>query len=820
MAMRKRGHSAFIADYNTMPQYDTLGSGAPTQVSTRPPAAYSIRAANLTVYSQTMVALPPMPGQWDTIYVPGDVIDSASTAPASLFATARRLALTFTNIKAFFNVTCRILDRYTRHQIIQAVPVARPDGSRKKILLDAGTLDENSKLRSFHDDANATNRAYTKGRESSPETVFLDDVWRPATAWKGTQHTRSSAPYQKPTRGRPVVDRMDKSPVTAHDLHNSPSPITKRLAQSTNHATDARTNANNGISPSTPRFERSTMHPTEDMDADTDMDDTLDTLNSIDLQECFQSTPRPPKNAVLNETRSTPIKTLAQVRQDIWPVVDKFGMSRFVSPSPNQRVSPKSRVVTPTRANQVAQGTGFPKGPYKAPHPRLQALRTSNATHTDRKLNARNASDNAYQQIYLKSTAFKNEATVIAQKARKESEDYKSQHQARVEDALAQEKEICEPRGRDLSSLGDEAQFLSSTIEYDDDGIPTVADYSNDLSFLPDAPQEKTAQKSGKTKDYTKDDAASYLLDPSVPYIKISPWEQSYEPWDHVDETSLSIEVIEDFKEKLKDSAPAVQPPPPVAAPLPPAPLVASLTDEEEERLRAAVKQTDNGALSLNLVEDLLNTHDFKTLLPLLFQGDKSAWLNDNIINEYLKVLINHEKAKVGYVHNRNGPGPAPPVHAFTSQWYATMLNKPETVKRWSIRVNLSGTQLLNTNLLLFPICYQGHWRLLAIKPRDRTIQYIDSMYMAQDEVIETAKDWLKLELGDAYVDSEWQVLNQYASTKQKNGRDCGVFTCLNALTLLRNESFDRVISDNGMEAARKRIAVTLLGKQQTGELN
>ncbi|KAF2473878.1 uncharacterized protein BDR25DRAFT_392284 [Lindgomyces ingoldianus] len=262
----------------------------------------------------------------------------------------------------------------------------------------------------------------------------------------------------------------------------------------------------------------------------------------------------------------------------------------------------------------------------------------------------------------------------------------------------------------------------------------------------------------------------------------------------------------------------------PQLAPLVPIqkPLVAPLCDKWKKELDAAVQKTDYGKISMDLVQHKLNTHDFGTILPDLFNGGSSWWLNDNVINEYLSILVDHIKTKQGYKHRRGGP--APPVHAFPSQWWINVNDDIKKVERWATKKQLGGKQLLDAKLLLFPICEGHHWRLLAIKPKERTIEYLDSLQKPSGQsttssrYISKAKEWLRMELGDSYNNAEWRVVQQ-RSQLQQNGDDCGVFTVLNALALLRDEQPDRVVSEKGMSDARRQMAVTLLLSKTIGEL-
>lgn len=290
---------------------------------------------------------------------------------------------------------------------------------------------------------------------------------------------------------------------------------------------------------------------------------------------------------------------------------------------------------------------------------------------------------------------------------------------------------------------------------------------------------------------------------------------------DSLEEASMSNELIHGLYEELEQKL-MISPPqqplllPPAALPKP---LVATLTKQEKQALDAAAVATDYGKVPLApIVKGKLNAHDFSTLLPDMFNGDERAWLNDNIVNEYLAILVEDVKKREGYIHRKNGP--APTVHAFLSQWYTNMTVDKTRVKRWADRRQLGGKNLLDAQILLFPICDNQHWRLLVIKPQERLIEYYDSLNGDGTPYTKVALDYLQMELGPYYVATEWTVVSEQRSSRQKNSSDCGIFTVLNALVLLRGEEHNRVVSTWGMEDARFRVAATLMAGQSTSELD
>jgi Ulp1 family protease len=345
--------------------------------------------------------------------------------------------------------------------------------------------------------------------------------------------------------------------------------------------------------------------------------------------------------------------------------------------------------------------------------------------------------------------------------------------------------------------------------------MPYTEEYLNDESYLPDAPtpvprRRPAWAKEAKVQEFYQDLAIDEMLDSTLEDIRSSPYQKIENISE--DEMSLSIEVLEEIQQLALAS-----PQQPLTPPDSASPLVPDLDEADEKKLSTMLQITANGRKQCDVLDTRLKTHDFQTLLPSEFNGNPMAWLNDNIVNEYLSILVDHQKAAAGYKHVRGGA--APPVHAFASQWYSSASRNLKSVSRWASKKQLGGQQLLDAKLLLIPVCEGGHWRLVAIKPQERSIEYLDSLGFDGSQILTTAVAWLKQELGEHWRGEEWSVVEKQRSVEQLNGSDCGVFTCLNALALVRGEEPSRVKSLEGMHEARRRIAVSLFSRQPTGEL-
>lgn len=148
------------------------------------------------------------------------------------------------------------------------------------------------------------------------------------------------------------------------------------------------------------------------------------------------------------------------------------------------------------------------------------------------------------------------------------------------------------------------------------------------------------------------------------------------------------------------------------------------------------------------------------------------AWLNDEIINSYLAVLIDYMRR----THGNAGRNDKPKFHAFNSFFFSNLRDKGYTsVRRWAQRAKIGGESLLNVDTVFIPVHDSSHWTLMVVSPTSRTIEYFDSLGAPSTRHIAKVKEWLKGELAARYVDAEWTVV-PCVSPQQNNGSDCGAF--------------------------------------------
>lgn len=218
---------------------------------------------------------------------------------------------------------------------------------------------------------------------------------------------------------------------------------------------------------------------------------------------------------------------------------------------------------------------------------------------------------------------------------------------------------------------------------------------------------------------------------------------------------------------------------------------------EEEERKKAALESpealgrirpsgpavrplSENWEAKVAELQSLPSTRQVATTLagdPLLKKDvvtcyQPVAWLNDEMINSYLAVLIDYLRRK----HNNAGRNDKPKFHAFNSFFFSNLRDKGYTsVRRWAQRAKIGGESLLNVDMVLIPVHDSAHWTLMVVSPTSKTIEYFDSLGEPTARHIGKVKEWLKGELAARYVEDEWTAV-PCVSPQQNNGSDCGVF--------------------------------------------
>ncbi|KAI9375137.1 hypothetical protein BJX61DRAFT_531879 [Aspergillus egyptiacus] len=203
----------------------------------------------------------------------------------------------------------------------------------------------------------------------------------------------------------------------------------------------------------------------------------------------------------------------------------------------------------------------------------------------------------------------------------------------------------------------------------------------------------------------------------------------------------------------------------------PKGPAVRPLSQKWEERVEGAMRLPGGRKVATTLSGDSLTRKDLATCFTPM------AWLNDEVINAYLALIVDYMRR----VHGNAGRHDKPRFHAFNSFFFSNLRDKGyESVRRWATRAKIGGEALLNVDTVFVPVHNSAHWTLIVVKPSERTIEHFDSLGSLSHRHVGIVKNWLQGELGQHYVDEEWTVLPS-VSSQQDNGSDCGVFLLSNA---------------------------------------
>lgn len=210
-------------------------------------------------------------------------------------------------------------------------------------------------------------------------------------------------------------------------------------------------------------------------------------------------------------------------------------------------------------------------------------------------------------------------------------------------------------------------------------------------------------------------------------------------------------------EEKAKQVPARIRPEGPAVRPLPP---------KWEARLAEAKASPDNRQIATTLSGDPLTKRDLATCYT------PARWLNDEVINAYLAVLIDYLRRANGNA----GRHDKPKFHAFNTFFFSNLRDKGySSVSRWAKRAKIGGEALLEVDTVYIPVHNSAHWTLMVVKPTEKSIEYFDSLGSASPRHVAIVKDWLRGELSARYVEEEWLVVPT-VSPQQDNGSDCGVF--------------------------------------------
>ena len=178
---------------------------------------------------------------------------------------------------------------------------------------------------------------------------------------------------------------------------------------------------------------------------------------------------------------------------------------------------------------------------------------------------------------------------------------------------------------------------------------------------------------------------------------------------------------------------------------------------------------------------------------------DGLNWLNDEVINYYME-LIKERSQLIEYL---------PKVHVMNTFFIPKLLSQGHSgVKRWTRKIDI-----FSYDIIPVPVHVGGvHWCMSIIHLRDKTIRYYDSMGHPNYAVLDALEKYLKEESLDKkkveFDTSEWKIECVRDCPQQRNGSDCGVFSCMFAEFISRDSkvTFDQ----QHMQYFRRKMVVEI----------
>lgn len=203
----------------------------------------------------------------------------------------------------------------------------------------------------------------------------------------------------------------------------------------------------------------------------------------------------------------------------------------------------------------------------------------------------------------------------------------------------------------------------------------------------------------------------------------------------------------------------------------------ARYSDEDVPRLSKEMAAEVSCALALRDPNVVLSAAFKLRITPRdLATLQEGGWLNDEVINFYLSLVMERNSGKEGGLK----------VYVFSTFFFPKLqgLGTGQTgghaaVKRWTKAVDL-----FLCDLILVPLHLGVHWALAVIDLKSKTVKSYDSMGQRHEDIcnllLHYIKEEHKVKKGRELDDTKWTIcsMKPIEIPQQKNGSDCGVFAC------------------------------------------
>ncbi|XP_051045744.1 sentrin-specific protease 1 isoform X2 [Phodopus roborovskii] len=220
------------------------------------------------------------------------------------------------------------------------------------------------------------------------------------------------------------------------------------------------------------------------------------------------------------------------------------------------------------------------------------------------------------------------------------------------------------------------------------------------------------------------------------------------------------------------------------------------ITEEMEKEIKNVFRTGNQDEVLSEAFRLTITRKDIQTLNHL-------NWLNDEIINFYMNMLMERSKEK-GF----------PSVHAFNTFFFTKLKTAGyQAVKRWTKKVDV-----FSVDILLVPIHLGVHWCLAVIDFRKKNVTYYDSMGGINNEACRILLQYLKQESIDKkrkeFDTNGWQLFSKKSQEipQQMNGSDCGMFACKYADCITKDRPIN--FTQQHMPYFRKRMVWEILHRK------
>uniref|UniRef100_A0AAY4AXK8 Ubiquitin-like protease family profile domain-containing protein n=1 Tax=Denticeps clupeoides TaxID=299321 RepID=A0AAY4AXK8_9TELE len=201
---------------------------------------------------------------------------------------------------------------------------------------------------------------------------------------------------------------------------------------------------------------------------------------------------------------------------------------------------------------------------------------------------------------------------------------------------------------------------------------------------------------------------------------------------------------------------------------------VPNLTKEMLQEVSSALSQRDSSLVLSSAFKLCITKRDLATL-------QEGAWLNDEVINFYLNLVMSRSEVELPAVRR---------VYSFSTFFFHKLHRGGHgAVCRWTKAVDL-----FLYDIILVPLHLGVHWSLVVIEFKSKSVKSYDSMGQRHDDICSLILQYLKAELkvrkGKELDVSKWSVssMKSIEIPQQRNGSDCGVFVCKYADYIARDQ--------------------------------